>query len=306
MGAYERAGIIIPDFPIYWLYDWRPFPPMCLSCPWSFLLLDQSLQAYVWDGPAQLVDKGEYAYVKGHIVNPKNKKQGFDVYLKLINKHDWKAWSAKGRTYSAISFEAILTAKKTHTTWTFWELSDESHLKGTGDFSGTLKLSPLPTNHKIGFQLGTGANGWDKDQGLGGSFSYKGTIVNKNKKRNLSGAGSMNVDAKLCDKDCTPFEESLRLAQMTDEIESPSSLSREIAVYPIPATTQLTILSDNLDAGKYSVKFYNNKGTLKRQGTLDTDSGNLTLDVDDLESGIYILKMTSSNGETISKKLIIE
>jgi hypothetical protein len=307
MGAYERAGIVIPDFPIFWLYDWKPFPPICLSCPWSFLLLDQKLHSYIWDSPAQLVEEEGASYVKGHIVNPKNKKQGFDVYLKLINKQDWATWSAKGRTYIAISPEAVATAKLTHTRWTFWELSSESYLKGTGDFSGTLKLTHFPTNYKVGFQLGAGANGWDKDLGLGGSFSYRGTLLHRGKKLYLSGTGSMNVDAVKCEKGCTPAGESLRIAQDAEETNEPLSLaSKEISVYPVPARTQLTILSDNLDAGTYSVKFYNNKGVLKKQGTLDTDQGNLMLGVEDLETGIYVLKVISSTGETLSKKLIIE
>ena len=46
IGAYERVGIIIPDFPLYWLYDWRPIRPGCLSCPWSVLLFDRVIHEF--------------------------------------------------------------------------------------------------------------------------------------------------------------------------------------------------------------------------------------------------------------------
>lgn len=306
MGAYERAGLVIPELDIYWLDNWHVFKPVCLSCPWAFLLLDKTLQYYIWDGPAQLVDKGESAFIKGHIINPKNKNMGFDVYLKLINKHDWKSWNAKGRTYTAFTFEALLVAKKTHIKWVFWELSSESYLKGTGEVSGELKLTHLPSNHKVGFQLGLGANGWDKDPGMSGSFSYKGKILHRGKKVVLTGAGSMNVDAIPCSKGCTPFEEPNRIVRNASEITEEDFNTNQISVYPIPARKQLTILSEPLAAGRYTVKIYNNHGTLKKQEIMDTDNGNLVLPVDDLESGIYVLKLISSSGETLIKKLIVE
>jgi predicted outer membrane repeat protein len=56
MGAYERFSIFIQEIH-YWLWNWRPFDPGCLSCPWSFLLLDRTLESFVWDGPAQFVEQ---------------------------------------------------------------------------------------------------------------------------------------------------------------------------------------------------------------------------------------------------------
>ncbi len=306
MGAYERGGIILPDFDIFWLDEWKPIPPFCLSCPWSFTLLDRTIQYYIWDGPAQLVDKGETAYVKGHIVNTKNKKMGFDVYLKLENKHDWSSWSKKGRTYSAFTLEAIFTAKRTHTRWTFWELSSESYLKGTGDLKGELQLAHAPANFKLGFQLGEGANGWDKDRGLSGSFSYKGTLKYKGTRLPLKGLGSMNVDATPCTKGCVPLDEFPRVAENPTTISDVDDMTYRISAYPVPATDNITISNETLAAGKYAVKLYDNQGTLKKTESFDTDNGNLVVSVSDLDPGIYVLKLIATSGDVLTKKLIVE
>jgi predicted outer membrane repeat protein len=303
MGAYERSGIILPDLDLYWLSEWRPFDPGCLSCPWSFSLFDRTLQYFVWDGPAQFVDKGESAYIKGHIVNTKNKKIGFDVYLKLVNKQDWKTWSSKGRTYSAVTFEAILTAIKTHTRWNFWELSSESYLRGTGDIEGELQLVHAPANYKIGFQLGTGANGWDKDLGMGGSFAYRGTIKQRGISRSIKGVGSMNVDATLCTKDCVPFEEGPRTL---DVVSVSETVDARINAYPVPAKDHFTISPETLEAANYTVRLYDNKGALKKTENMNTEQGNLIVPVSDLEPGIYVLKLIAQNGDVLTRKIIIE
>lgn len=304
MGAYERSGIIIPDLDIYWLDEWRPFDPGCLSCPWSFLMLDRSLQYFVWDGPAQLVVEGEAAFIKGNIVNSKNRKMGFEVYIKLVNKHDWAAWSRKGRTYTAFTFEAFLVAKQTHTRWSFWELSSESYLKGTGEIQGLLKLAHAPSNFKVGFQLGTGANGWDKDRGMSGSFSYVGKLKYNGKSAKIKGIGSMNVDASSCVKDCVPLEDAHRLADA--ETSGSDALVYKISAYPVPARENLTISSETLSSGKYAIKFYDNQGMLKKSESMDTENGDCTLSLNGFEPGIYVLKLISAQGETLTKKLIVE
>jgi hypothetical protein len=304
MGAYERFSFFIPDLN-YWLWNWRPFDPTCLSCPWSFLLLDRTLESFVWDGPAQFVQQGETAYIKGHIVNPKNNKIGFDVYLKLVNKQDWKTWSAKRRTYTALSVEAALVAKKTHTQWLFWELSPESYLRGTGTVEGELALAHAPSNLKIGFQLGTGANAWDKDLGMSGSFSYRGRLKRNGKWISLKGVGSMNVDATLCEKDCLPFEESASFVENELYADNEES-SDEISVYPNPANDRFAIATEGLASGKYSIKFYDHTGALRKVASFDTEDGSFDFSVAEFDPGIYVLKLVASSGETRMKKLIVE
>jgi predicted outer membrane repeat protein len=304
MGAYERSGIVIPKFPLYWLHTWRPVRPGCLSCPWSVLLLDRVLQDYVWDGPAQLIEQdGGAAIITGHIVNADNNKIGFNVFLKLEKKQGWRTWSAQGGTYVGFTLEALRVAKVKHTLWSFWQLAPDSYLEGTGDVSGKLLLKTIPSIIKTGFQLGEGGNGWDGDFGLAGSFAYSGKVTIRNKRHSLAGVGSINVDAVLCEKDCTPLiEPSRALVQLPEQ----TTTERELSVYPIPARDQLTISAESLPSGKYSVKFYDHKGLLKKQETMDTDNGDHVLSLQGVEPGLYVLSIVSPTGSVTTRKLSVE
>ena len=304
IGAYERVGIIIPDFPLYWLYDWRPIRPGCLSCPWSVLLFDRVIQNFKWDGQAQLIEEeGDAAIITGHIVNIDNNKIGFNVYIKLEKKQDWNSWHAQGGTYFGFTLEALRAAKANHTLWTFWQLSPGSSLEGTGDVSGKLLLKTVRSLVKTGFQLGEGANGWDKDLGLGGSFAYEGKLVVRGKRQSLAGVGAINVDAVLCNKDCTPLIETSRsLAELAQEKSSDDTFS----VYPIPARRELTISAASLPSGKYTVKFYNDRGLLRKLETLDTDNGDFNLSLQDVEPGLYVLTIISPTGDVRTRKLTVE
>jgi hypothetical protein len=264
-------------------------------------------QQFIWDEPAQLIDHGKTATLKGRIINPSNKRMVFEVHLKLINKHDWESWNAQHRTYIAYSLQAIQTAKREHKNWTFWELSDESYLKGAGDLTGVLNLSHFPHNNKVGFQLGKGANGWDKDLGLGGLFSYKGRLTYKGKRFNVTGHGSMNVDAEPCTGNCTPLNETVSIIpqtkQQTVEIEA---ATEGFSIFPVPARSNLTISSKTLAAGMYTIKFYNSAGQLKKQVNMVVGQGNYVVSVDDLKPGMYKLQLISFAGKVYSKKIIIQ
>src|SRR5690606_13359419 len=142
----------------------------------------------------------------GEIVSNSNRNITFDVYLKLEQPRNWKEWSRLGRSWLVYTPAALKTALRQHVNWTYWELSDESYLQGTGDVSGRLALRHMPANYKVGFQLGKGANGWDGDFGLGGTFGYAGKVSLKGKTYSLKGVGSLNVDAALCTEQCEPLD----------------------------------------------------------------------------------------------------
>ncbi|MBE7171818.1 MAG: T9SS type A sorting domain-containing protein [Williamsia sp.] len=310
MGAYEQAKISAPPVKIYWLKDWD-LKPVCLSCPWAFIFTENLSQQFIWDGPAQLIDQDDRAgtaLITGHIVNRKNKKQGFDVHLKLVNKQDWAAWSSKGRTYTTFGLQAFLTGLREHRSWTFWELSDESYLNGTDDISGKLGLAPAPANYKTGFQLGEGANGWDDDFGMSGTFSYKGVITIKGKKSSLSGLGTMNVDAELCkDRTCTPLTERIQSAStgMLQAQEEGAGMPH-VNLYPVPARNQLTISGSKLPAGMYTIRFYDAKGQLRKEERRYGSNGNFATSVKELQPGLYILQLYSNTGVVSTQKFLVE
>jgi hypothetical protein len=308
MGAYEQAKINVPTVKIYWLKNWKDFKPSCLSCPWAFLIPEIQFKQFIWDGQAQLVIDGDVATISGHIINPFNKTAGFDVHLKLVKMQDWETWSGHGGSYLAYTPEAAQTAQTEHTNWVFWELSGESYLKGTGDIHGRLKLSQTPPRHKLGFQFGEGANGLDKDLGIGGLFSYKGKLLYKGKRLNANGRGSLNVDAAQCMENCS-LEKSgafSAVPQMLPHQGEAETDTEDFTVFPVPAYRKLTIATKVLVQGMYSLRFYTSAGQLQKQANIVLGRGNYTADVSDLKPGVYVLQILSASGDMINKKIIIE
>ncbi|KAA6438977.1 T9SS type A sorting domain-containing protein [Dyadobacter flavalbus] len=299
MGAYERAGMV-SSYPVkYWLKDWRPSRPVCSSCPWAFIFNEKILQKFVWERKAQLVDNGKTAVITGRIVHRDNKDIGFEVYLKLIYKHDWKSWSAKGRTYTALSQASIQAAAKFHQDWLFWELSNESYLKGTGDLSGKLFIAHSPTNRSIGFQLGVGANGWDADFGMSGSFKYKGTLMYRRAKFSVNGIAYMNVDAGKHKND------ESRLAEFaeTEESTKASSNIQSMMVYPNPVRDQLNI--QTWEASRFDVQLIRTDGTTAKQMNTSATNGIISFSVQGLTPGSYILQLTGQDARTETQKIVI-
>lgn len=304
MGAYERAGVIIPDLDIYWLSEWRDIINPCLSCPWAILLADPVIRNFKWEGPAQLIMYEDHAVVTGSIVNVHNSNIAFEVFLKLSEAYDWDAWSAKRRIYAVSNPLLIKAAYFNHSDWMYFELSDESYLKGKGDVTGTLKLMHWPANFKTGFQLGAAANGWDKDFGLSGSFAYRGTVKIKNKKYSLKGLGSLNVDAEKCIKDCEPLIERDQNFSM-NEPSSYVRLDTGPSVYPNPARDFVTIVTDQSE-GNYLVKLVDDVGQTRQVQELRAVDGQVTLPLIDQHAGIYHIIVLSSQGLTEKHKIIIK
>lgn len=304
MGAYERAGIIIPELYIYWLKDCR-FDPPCLSCPkpWSFIFFERIFQQFTWDGPAQLVDEGSSATISGKIRSITNKKAGFEVRLVLENGENWENWNAKQRTYYAVTPEAWRAAFKNHQNWKFWTLSEQSYLKGFGAISGTLSLKHAPSNYYTGFQLGQGANAMDKDFGAAGAFLYAGNLKYNGKRISIKGVGSMNVDATLCTENCQPMDVKSEFAEITKEV--PEQSDNDYGLYPVPATDYVTISSRTGQQGNALIKLYSADGQLQKQDTWTNNDEKFTLAVKGLKPGLYFLKITLQDGKTFNKKLVI-
>ena len=305
MGAYETVGIIIPDLDIYWLEEWRPIPPFCLSCPWAVLLADPVIRNFRWQGPAQLILQEDYTIVTGTIISSHNQNVAFEVYLKLGKPQDWNTWSAKQRTYMVVTPEAAKAAALTHKRWSYFELSSESYLKGKGNVSGLIQLKPWPQKFKTGFQLGQGANGWDDDLGLGGLFEYSGRVTISNKRYSLKGLGSLNADAEKCIRDCTPLiDEGARIAIQGENLAAPLRQDAP-TVYPNPASDFVSIKTNHIE-GVYMVRLVDDMGQLQQAEQLNASEGSIVLPLKQHRPGIYHIVVTSSQGETQNHKVIIK
>jgi hypothetical protein len=302
MGAYENTGIIIPDFDLYWLAPWDKINPPCLRCPWGILLADRFFSKFDWDGPAQFIDYSDHGVVIGKIVSTVNSHITFDVYLKLEKPRSWTEWSTLNRSWLVYTPAALKAAIRQHVNWTYWELSDESYLKGTGEISGSLRLRHMPTNYKIGFQLGKGANGWDGDFGLGGTFGYAGKVTFKSKTYDLKGVGSLNADAKLCTEGCEPLDGKAAVETVTVETFLPRSTS---FVYPNPARDNIQVRTPSVE-GQYSIGIYDQYGQLQHSLQAKSAEGTISMQLGRQLPGIYYLRLVSESGEVQSQKIVIE
>jgi hypothetical protein len=303
MGAYEQQGLIIPDLDIYWLAPWEKINPPCLSCPWGVLLADRILSRFDWRTPARFIDYGDHAEVHGEIVSTLDKNVSFEVYLILEKPRDWNAWSKLGRTWIVYTPAALKAALRGHRAWTYYELSDESYLVGTGDIEGKLKLSHAPRNYKVGFQFGKGANGWDGDLGLGGTFSYTGTVKYRGKKHKLIGVGSLNSDTEKCTQDCMPEPITRPAPVLVMEDDVPT---RHLSlVYPNPARDHIKINTPELE-GEYRVTIFDRQGQPLQDNRSHAREGNITMSLNNLAPGLYYVRIVSATGVTLNEKFLVE
>lgn len=301
MGAYEQGGVVVPGFDLYWLSAWDKIKPQCLSCPWGVLLADKILSRFDWHRPAQFIDYGDHAVVRGTIVSTLDKGISFEVYLKLERPRDWNAWSRLGRTWIVYTPAALKAALRGHQDWTYWELSDDSYLVGTGDVEGRLKLSHAPSNYKVGFQFGKGANGWDGDIGLGGTFSYSGKVKYRGKMHALKGVGSLNSDAELCTRECVPaLDAAPEQVALTDFPMQEASL-----VYPNPARDQILINTPELE-GEYRVMIFDRNGSARQVQVAQAVNGHITMVLNNLSPGLYYVRIISTSGVALSQKVLVE
>jgi hypothetical protein len=101
-----------------------------------------------------------------------------------------------------------------------------------------------------------------------------------------TGAGTVFVDNVLFRK---------------EEVSSVSNATlNTINVYPNPATEQVTLSSTNTIA---SVELFNSLG--QKVLNLNSDSNTVTIDIANLNKGIYTIKTNTDNGQSVSK-LIVE
>ncbi len=307
MGAYERAGIILPDFDLVWILDWHGFPDPCLSCPppWSFLLFrDFGFNPeFVWKEPAQFIRKGKSATIEGEIVNLYDSEVTFKVYLKLEREHNWKRWRRQQGSWFSKTTESESVAKSEHINWKFWRLSARSFLKGTGEVKGTLQLKQWSSSHKTGFQMGKGANAWDADFGIAGYFNYNGKLTYNGKKRQVKGLGSLNADAEPCqEENCEELfmqSHSEMGPRMKSATLSGNYSESGFKIYPVPAGETLVIESSSAQDGILNVRIMDITGRVLVTGIWDRSNSRHSIRLDKLNSGPHILQVFSENSDGI-------
>lgn len=81
------------------------------------------------------------------------------------------------------------------------------------------------------------------------------------------------------------------------------SLSNQINVYPNPASSALTIATDNL-TGNLNIKLYSLTGKLLIDKNVNAVNDN-QIDVSQLQDGVYLLSVTAENGKSTQVKVVV-
>jgi hypothetical protein len=129
---------------------------------------------------------------------------GFTATVKFANPLDWAQWSTQA---FMTSFKADCGGVgANHTDWTYYLLQGGSgaELTGYGSYVGSsLDLAHAPSNKYFGFQVGEGANNLTPGYGIGGWFTYNGTILvdgNPIMSGTAGGAGDFAINLDCCPK----------------------------------------------------------------------------------------------------------
>lgn len=150
---------------------------------------------FVYDsaGATIYVFNDSIAQLTGIVTHESQPNLQWQVNIWLINLYEYNDWIALGRGYK-VEEAPVAVVDSNKQDWTFLELDDSRSIltgvPGTTLDGDTLYLSHRPSNLEFGFQVGTGANAKNGEDGLSGWFSYTGAY---------SGVGDVNVNID-CDQ----------------------------------------------------------------------------------------------------------
>lgn len=201
---------------------------------------------------------------------------------------------------------------------TSWELRDEnnvviesdSYQEGTEDQYGAGGPDALKT-HEYFIDLGaSGCYTFILQDEYGDGMIYNGGS-------SVSGFGavitSYDGQTTAVDLDGTAFEESTEGKFQSDGSTEGASLdvnelAENLNVYPNPATNNLNVAFTLETNSKTTIELVNNLGQVVTTQSLGEVSGeqNVALDVASLESGMYIVKVKTANGEITRRVSIVK
>lgn len=169
--------------------------------------------AYKWyqlvPNSGTMTDNGDGTLtVTGQLINamhtalPANQQGGFNFSVTFENELDWAGWSSQAFPTGFKDDCGGIGAN--HEDWIYYLLQNSPgyELTGWGTYLGSeYNLVHAPANNYFGFQYGVGANNYNGAMGLGGWFTYNGTLVeNGNTVTSISpnGAGDFAFEIDCC------------------------------------------------------------------------------------------------------------
>ena len=269
------------------------------------------------------------------VKNQSNDDAVFHVDAHFGNLMNWAEWCA---TPGQESYKSDCGLGN-HQTWEYAILLDGT-ITGMGDFEGTeLSMSHQPTNQFFGFQFGRGANNKNANYGFSGWFYYGGTLVVDGDEQSVMGSGDLFGDLDFlkdwsttlsyCVEDClgneTQFSYTLTGSGSVQDPLSDGGVEGEnedaqptvlkdlveiTTLFPNPTSSHATMTLEAKEDLTAKVQMFTMDGTLVQQvfeGNLfEGWPTQLELDVNDLESGMYQIRVSSKSFVTTKKLLVIE
>ncbi|MDP3445094.1 MAG: T9SS type A sorting domain-containing protein, partial [Ignavibacteria bacterium] len=95
-----------------------------------------------------------------------------------------------------------------------------------------------------------------------------------------------------------------KLLSLVSIDEKPNSIS-ELSVYPNPAVNTLTIQFNEIENQNAEIRLFDQRGRLVIQEVVSLVDGKKTIDINQLENGLYIVE-TTMNGTKNRQKIIVQ
>ena len=227
-----------------------------------------------------------------------------------------------------------------HMTWDYAILLDGTITGAEGTaFEGTeLSMSHQPANQYFGFQFGVGANNKNANYGFSGWYYYGGTLVIDGEESSAMGSGDLFGDLDFlqpwettfhfcavdeCGNDVTysysftstgALQDPLLDGGVEGEQDAEPTVAKDLieitTLFPNPASSHATLTVTVKEDLSAKVQLFTMDGALVGQvfdGQLyEGWPTTLELDVNNLESGMYQVRVSSKNFVTTKKLLVIE
>ena len=259
----------------------------------------------------------------------------FEVNAEFSNLMNWEEWCA---TPGLESYKSDCGLGD-HLLWDYAILEEGTITATEGYFAGTsLSMMHQPANHYFGFQFGEGANNKNANYGFSGWFYYSGELIQDGEATEVFGSGDLFGDLDFlsdwsttltyCATDCAgndiEFSYTLASTQMVQDIQTDGGMGGEQDVEPVlakdlieittlhpnPASTQANLTVTVKEDLTAKVQVFTMDGSLVEHvfdgPMFEGWPTTLELNVFNLESGMYQVRVSSKDFVTTKKLLVIE
>ncbi len=255
------------------------------------------------------------ATVRGTIVNPQDNNDQWEVVLNLIDRKDWNAWSAMGRSWKGNAN----TVGDSYKDWSYYIMdtnpSNPSTLTGLGSNAGkSTAITHMPSNYNFGFQVGQAANDKNGNYGMSGWFfytNYNGDLVQGDFNMDITtcttfvdegACGDAELTIDQVDFDCTDLGQNTVTITLTDAHNNSSTETITVTIEdntaPTVITQDVTVSLDASGNASVTTAQINNGSYDNCDLTLSLDQ--LNFDCSDLGANTVTLTGTDASGNTAS------